>query len=458
MKKLLSLVLIVSIIMSSLALSVFFTAAEEEEAHFVRFTATGNDPCGTLKFSTKGNNTHIDPDTVTWASIRYRVNNPKDSTGVDYKGQIYGKIAEPHVPIIWDVSEGWHTIVVDLTTVSETSSLESIWNSEDYTNTSIFRFDPLEPDRDAELNQQGQGGEVNEGDSLDVVWIAFFEKEEDAKAYTGKEDTPYCLVSVDDVDSLLDISGESNLKTDEYVNGVKVVTEELEEFVVNKSLGSNAIQINNNELAIKTIEIPENYVMREFTLTSCPTWSNTNGDSDVMAEVYIWKGDYDSTYVGKPVATVEVLDHIDNSPCKFKFNNELRYGHEYLIVITTINDGAFGYWEGESDLPEGWVVYMDGEESESVPPMSYALAEVGDLGPEPTEEPTEEPTDTPEITEAPEATATAEVTAAPADETAEATAGTSDDDGGKSGCGSFIGGSSLIIVALAAFVAIKRKH
>ena len=57
---------------------------------------------------------------------------------------------------------------------------------------------------------------MNKGDFIDVKWIAFFEKKEDAEAYTGVEDTPYCIL---DMDSFRAMSGGYNLK-------VKVMTGE----------------------------------------------------------------------------------------------------------------------------------------------------------------------------------------------------------------------------------------
>ena len=63
--------------------------AEEEVFDYVRFTAEDNDPYATFAFSNEGNNTEIDPDTVTWAAIRYRTGSQYDSTGVEYTGQFY---------------------------------------------------------------------------------------------------------------------------------------------------------------------------------------------------------------------------------------------------------------------------------------------------------------------------------------------------------------------------------
>ena len=59
-------------------------AAAPAEEPFARFTALGNDPYATFKFSEKGSHTTIDPDTVVWAAIRYRTDAQYDSTGVEY--------------------------------------------------------------------------------------------------------------------------------------------------------------------------------------------------------------------------------------------------------------------------------------------------------------------------------------------------------------------------------------
>ncbi|MBO7377238.1 MAG: PT domain-containing protein [Clostridia bacterium] len=160
------------------------------------------------------------------------------------------------------------------------------------------------------------------------------------------------------------------------------------------------------EFGILTPEIPDGQVLYSITLANAPTWNNTNGDSDASFTVYKWKGDYETSVEGNPVASVEVLDHKDNSDMTARFDVALRYGHRYLIVVEPSNDGKIGYWEGRDARPDGWEFFEFGEELSYNPTLKAAYAVVGDLGPEPTEAPTKEPAPTPEVTEKPTAAPT----------------------------------------------------
>ena len=139
----------------------------------------GNDPYAFFSFSAAGNHNWIDPDTVTWAAIRYRTASQYDSTGVEYTAQFYVNPAqEPCVPISYIFSENWETAIIDMTSVSSVTELESKWNSSTYIVTAMIRFDPLEPYRDSENPYTDTSyGQVKEGDYIDIAWIAFFGRE-----------------------------------------------------------------------------------------------------------------------------------------------------------------------------------------------------------------------------------------------------------------------------------------
>lgn len=191
-----------------------------EEFSYVHIVASGNDPYATFNFSPDGNNTTIDPDTVKWAAIKYRTITETDNTGVQLIGQLYVNPAvEPFVPIKYVHSGNWEITVVDLNSVSEKTSLESAWNSSKYTDGSAVRFDPLESNRDAEA-QDGENdvARVSDGDCIDIAFIAFFEKEEDAKAYDGTQNTPYCVIMPEDLEWG---SGGNAMGDVEFVEGKK---------------------------------------------------------------------------------------------------------------------------------------------------------------------------------------------------------------------------------------------
>ena len=206
MKKIISLLTALAIVITlaaALLPAAYAAGAENEgkstESEYVRLIGDGFDPYATFEFSSKGQNDSIDPDTVTWAAIRHRTAARYNEDNVEYIAQFYvSPPAEPFIPVHYNYSGEWETVIVDMTSVAALYGRESIWDSGHYTDTHNIRLDPLEPDRDADNFDDSTGrGKVIEGDYIDIAWIAFFEKEEDAKAYTGTENTPYCLLDAE---------------------------------------------------------------------------------------------------------------------------------------------------------------------------------------------------------------------------------------------------------------------
>ena len=221
------------------------------------------------------------------------------------------------------------------------------------------------------------------------------------------------------------------------------------------------------EFGIVTPVVPDGQVLYSLALIGAPTWVNKNGDSDVAYEVFKWTGDYEESIDGKVLASGEIFDHADNSDLTIKFGTAMRYGSQYLIVLTRSNNGAIGYYEGEPDYPEGWEFYEVGMPVDSIPAIKVAYANVGDLGPEPTDAPTEAPTEAPPATDAP--TDAPAVTDAPAKTDAPAPTkdnGSNDNTGDKDNKDNknkalpfiIIGASVLVIAgAVIAIVASKKK-
>ena len=186
--------IIVLVMAVSLFASISVNAADTfTYAHIV---ASGNDPYATFTFH---DGKSIDPDTCKWAAIKYRTITEKDNTGVQLKGQLYvNPAAEPFIPVTYKHTQKWETAVIDLTAVSAKTSLSSIWDSKHYTGKTAIRFDPMEPDRDAEdQNNEHNTAEVLADSAIDIAWIAFFDSEAKAKAYDGTQDTPVCLLDAE---------------------------------------------------------------------------------------------------------------------------------------------------------------------------------------------------------------------------------------------------------------------
>lgn len=403
-------------------------AAEAGEAEYVRFTAQGNDPYGTFIFSSAGNNNKIDPDTVTWAALRYRSGSQYDSSGAEYTAQFYvSPAAEPCIPVRYNHTGKWETAIIDMTAVSSVTELESIWNSEKYTAVNTIRFDPLEPDRDPENTASEGNGQVNEGDYIDVAWIAFFEKEEDAKAYTGKENTPYCLL---DIDSMLGLNGANKLTAQRYNDEGAVATPEPpKDAPVKYVLSPREDAVNNpqeftsHESCAIEFVVPEGMSFKSLSLSS-PTWG-AQENASLDAVIYAWNSDYDTTIAGTELGTFRKENHVDNMEVEMDFGVILPPG-KYVIYMTATDD-TIGAWNGNYDeVGYDAIFYFDDMENESWFPASWITLINGTdkaieiATPAPTEVPTEKPTAAPtEVpTEAP-ATAAPVATDAPVQPTAD---------------------------------------
>ncbi len=153
-------------------------APEGETIDYAHYVASANDP-----YFAYENTIDIDPEVVTWAQIKYRTITEKDSLDNTLTGQIYiTPAAEPFIPVKWNHTGNWETIVVDLTSVSEKTTLTSLWKDSLGLG---FRLDPMESNRDAEANTGDDPAAVLPDSAIDVAYVAFFETEEAAKAFDG---------------------------------------------------------------------------------------------------------------------------------------------------------------------------------------------------------------------------------------------------------------------------------
>ena len=125
MKKITAIILVFVMLAAVAALPTYAA----EDFTYAHITASGNDPYATFRFNPEGRNTSIDPDVVKWAVIKYRTVTETDNTGVQLIGQFYiSPAAEPFVPVKYNHTKQWETMVVDLTSVSEKTTLSSKWN------------------------------------------------------------------------------------------------------------------------------------------------------------------------------------------------------------------------------------------------------------------------------------------------------------------------------------------
>ena len=451
MKKLLAVVLSIAVV--SVMLFAGLTAAmAEEENDYVKFTATGSDPYATFKFSEAGNHKEIDPDAVKWAAVRCRNHAQSDSKGVPYKAQIYVcPAAEPCVPFHYEFSGGWDTVIVDLTSVSASAEAGSIWNSTSYTNLSEVRFDPLESDRDADkYKDSDEYGFVVPGDTVDVAWIAFFENEEDAKAYTGTENTAYCIL---DAGSLSRPSAPNKLEARRYTDGVAEATPEpkivctgtyaLYDTDYTTSTGYWVNPAVDGDILSVYFEIPDWFLGISF-FAYC-------AETETLIDVELYNDHEDLVWSGREVCLSNDLHEIN-------FEKTFAPGWYTVEFVYSANPDL------SEDEPQ-WFVLGSGQAREDLDPTDIEID--GSKGstslgapqiimflgePDPnaaTPEPTVEVT--------PEETEAQAVTPAPADEPTKEPESTAKAE--KKGCGGVIGGGAAIFgIALVAAFAMKKKH
>lgn len=223
MKKLLAILLVAIMAVSAMTV---FVSAEGENFDYVRVVATGNDPYAEVYLSQE-----INPDEVKYSVIKYRTNTEVDTTGVKLIGQIYvSPAAEPFIPVIYEHTKQWETVIVDMTTVSESTELASRWNSTTAATFTSIRFDPMESNRDAEAQDaENDEARVSDGDSIDIAYIAFFKSTEDAQAYIGSANegtATGCEAIIDAFELSFMASNSCNNITAELVSGTGAATTE----------------------------------------------------------------------------------------------------------------------------------------------------------------------------------------------------------------------------------------
>ena len=454
------------------------------DPEFVRFIGDGFDPYASFDFSENGENDTIDPDTVRWAAIRYRTAAQYNEDNVEYISQFYVyPPAEPFIPVHYVYSGQWETVIVDMTSVAALYGRETIWDSGHYSSTRTIRLDPLEPDRDAANFDDSTGrGKVIEGDYIDIAWIAFFEKEEDAKAYTGAENTPYCLL---DADSLSEPFSIHNLKA-EYISNKQTpettaepgeVSDSSVLFALNYESELNDMLFEGNKNIIQKVYFNENCYLIELPAGSDPFVELCFGALAASSDIdEISADDYKVVQLGVRVNTDEGGSVTGNLYWQTDLhlgysepqNSQFKYDKTTDIQVINIDFTKVKKWEGvvgnlrydpftvaneDTEIELYYIAFFPSMESAEAFGAAF-LAEGLPATPAPTEKPTAAPTAVP--TEVPTAVPTEAATAVPT-EAAVATDAPTDNSGNKSDAksGNFPTGAVIgIVIGVVAIAAV----
>ena len=204
MKKILSLA--VALVLMALCFTTTAFAENAEPEDYTRLIAMGMDPYGIITLDET-----IDPDTVKWAVVYYRLNSPLDSKGIGYVGQFFVVPAqEPHIVVEYDTTTAgeWKKTVVDMTNVGVEGMTSQWTSSTTMADFGLIRFDPMEINRFDPIygGEVLEGAHVQDGDNIDIAYIAFFDSEEKANEFDGTQDTYVTMITPD---MLYDMTNES---------------------------------------------------------------------------------------------------------------------------------------------------------------------------------------------------------------------------------------------------------
>ncbi len=213
---------------------------------------------------------------------------------------------------------------------------------------------------------------------------------------------------------------------------------------------------DHEEIGFK-IHIEDGWRLGQFVVINSPTW-DLDG-AGLLATIYKWNTDYDTSTTGKSVGTCLIENHINCTSMIIEFGYipagdyvitftdfELKIGGYDATAVAASQKGLFEY-------------YVDGEKTDEMIPQLKMVLLDNSNPPEITEEPTPEETPTPEITEAPATEPTVE-TEKPASEATEAPQVTDKPAEGKKGCGSVLTSMcGVFAIAFAGcFVVLKKKR
>ena len=417
------------------------------ETEYVRLTGEGFDPYAMFAFSDKGANTEIDPDTVTWAAIRYRTAARYNENGVEYIMQMYvSPAAEPFIPAHYAFSGEWDTLIVDMTSVAARYERETIWDSGNYTSTSEIRIDPLEPDRDAENFDDSTGrGIATEGDYVDIAWIAFFKTEDDVKNFAGPDRTkptpePTPTPDISTIAPFGTIIFDSD-DYDDFWTGANLI----DDVSFNEEDKCYDISIPEGGDPFITMAFGSYISMEEMDEVELDTYKIMQIKMKIDPKIGLQGNIYYSTdeAPGAYAEAQNVSYRYANTEDWQVVNVDFTRQRNWTSILDACRLDAFPSTSADTVVKVAYITFF------KTLAEAQAFADMGSQFPA-----TPEPTATPTPTPTPDVTATPEPTDAPTEKPTEAPT----PEPKKTGCGNVIGGTFAVIALAACALVIRKKH
>ncbi len=213
---------------------------------------------------------------------------------------------------------------------------------------------------------------------------------------------------------------------------------------------------DHEEVGFK-IHIDEGWRLGQFVVINSPTW-DLDG-AGLLATIYKWDTDYDTSSVGKKLGECLIENHINCTSMLIEFGY-IPAG-DYLITFTDFELKIGGYDATAVAAPQKghFEYFVDGEKTDEMIPQLKMVLLDNSNPPEITEEPTPEETPTPEVTEVP-VTEQPEKTDTPSgtEEPGKPTEAPTPEPVKKKGCGSVLTSFGGLALVLAGCFVISKKR
>ena len=137
--------------------------------------------------------------------------------------------------------------------------------------------------------------------------------------------------------------------------------------------GGMAYELSEKQVSV-LVSVPEGKALYRVVGKGSPTWGNVTEGSNAKAEIYAWRGDYETSLRDTVLATATVTDHKDNDDAIFLFDKQVTAG-KYLIVFTSTSasEKQIGFWGGTDNNQNIIKTFVNGKEETFYPRSEMVL-------------------------------------------------------------------------------------